>query len=91
VNVLAQAFNIQEVKFLPPVIGVDTFGSATRCLGILCDKAFLQVYDNKLQLEPFRNPLGLYTNYFLHHWQTMATSPLANAVALLAPAPLPPG
>jgi hypothetical protein len=49
------------------------------------------VYDNKLQLEPFRNPLGLYTNYFLHHWQTMATSPLANAVALLAPAPLPPG
>lgn len=87
VDVLAMAFNMSKVEFMGRVLEVDNFGSATRCLGVLCDESFPQVYDNFMEMGEFYNPEGLYWNFMLHHWQTYSVSLFANAVALMSPVP----
>jgi hypothetical protein len=89
VEVLAAAFNLDKVSFLPKVLEVDSFGSATNVLAILCDRSLIQVYDNLFELSNFFNPQGLYWNYWLNHVQTYSISLFANAVAFVAP-PVPP-
>lgn len=45
------------------------------------DEAFLQCYDNLLEMRDMPNPVSLDWNYFLHNWATYAVSPFACAVA----------
>lgn len=47
--------------------------------GVLVDRDFFQIYDNLNEMEEIRNPLGLYTNYFYHHWSIYSVSPFSNA------------
>ncbi len=47
--------------------------------GVLVDRDFFQIYDNLNEMEEIRNPLGLYTNYFYHHWSIYSISPFSNA------------
>lgn len=54
---------------------------APNVYAVLADEALPQVYDNQRHVEDFRNPEGLYTNFFLHVWQTYSISLFANAVA----------
>jgi hypothetical protein len=83
VDVLASAFNMDKASFLARKLEVDTFGAAADCYGILCDKAWVQVYDNLQEMAQFYNGEGLYWNYIWHHWQTYSLSHFANAVALV--------
>lgn len=46
----------------------------------LVDEQFFQVYDDLVMFKDFENGEGLYKNYYLHIWQTLAYSPLVNAV-----------
>ena len=46
----------------------------------LVDEQFFQIYDDLLMFREFENPEGLYKNYYLHVWQTLAYSILVNAV-----------
>ena len=51
---------------------------------VLVDRDFFQIYDNLNEMEEIRNPLGLYTNYFFHHWSIYSVSPFSNAAAFVA-------
>ena len=49
---------------------------------VVCDEQFFQIFDDLLRFTSFENGDGLYTNYWLHVWQTLSYSPLVNAVAV---------
>lgn len=83
VNVLAAAFNMDKATFLGNVLVVDNFDSAEKCLAVMCDKAFTQIYDNLTEMTEFYNAENLSWNYYYHVWQTYSVSPLANAVAFV--------
>lgn len=82
-DVLAGAFNLNKAQMEANTIVVDNFGENENIVGVVCDRAWYQFYDNLFQLTSFYNPEGLYTNYWLHVWQTQSYSLFANAVALL--------
>lgn len=80
INVLASIFNMSVAEFNETKkIVIDAFPDPdVRCA--LVDEAFFQIYDDLLMFKRFENPEGLYDNYYLHVWQTLAYSPLVNAV-----------
>lgn len=84
-EILANAFNVSYADLKQRTLLVDTFGSATNCGAILCDEAFVQVYDNLTQMENFHNGEGLYDSWIYHHWQTYSLSLFANAMAFVFP------
>jgi hypothetical protein len=83
VEVLAQAFNMDKVTFMARTLKIDSFGSAVNTLAVLCDRSWVQVYDNLYETSEFYNPQGLYWNYWLNHHQTYSISLFANAVAFV--------
>ena len=85
-ELLAQAFNVSYAELKQRILLVDSFGTDTDTLAVLCDESYVQVYDNLQQMDSFRNPEGLYENFILHHWQTYSLSLFANAMAFKAPA-----
>ena len=85
-ELLAQAFNVSYAELKQRILLVDSFGTDTDTLAVLCDESYIQVYDNLQQMDSFRNPEGLYENFILHHWQTYSLSLFANAMAFRAPA-----
>ena len=80
VDVLASAFNMSKVEFLSKRIVIDSFPNRN-IRAMLIDKNFVQMYDDMIKMTTFKNPEGLYDNYWLHVWQTISCSPLVNAVA----------
>ena len=54
---------------------------------IIVDEEWFQIYDNKTVFTETYVASGLYWNYFLHVWKTLATSPFANAVCFATSAP----
>lgn len=83
VELLAKAFNVSYTDLKQRTLIVDSFGSASKCGAVLCDEAFVQVYDNLAQMESFHNGEGLYDNFIYHHWQTYSFSLFANAMAFM--------
>lgn len=88
VDVLASTFNMSVADFNDTKkIVIDAFpkiaGFTVR--GVLIDEAFLQIFDDLFVFDEFKNALSLYTNYYLHVWQTLAFSILVNAVAFVVP------
>ncbi len=80
VDVLANAFNMNKQEFLARRIEIDAFPDKT-IRAMVIDKNFPQIYDDLYTMRRFENGEGLYENYILHHWQTISTSCLVNAVA----------
>lgn len=83
VELLAQAFNVSYTDLQQRTLIVDSFGSNTNCLAVLCDEAFVQVRDNLTQMENFHNGEGLYDSFIYHHWQSYSMSLFANALAFV--------
>lgn len=79
VDVLAAAFNMNKADFLGRVVIVDKFEHED-IYGVLCDSAWLQIYDNLFRAEEFYNPRIMAWNEYLHVWGTFAICPFANAV-----------
>lgn len=80
INVLASIFNMSVAEFNDTKkIVIDAFPDPD-VRAALVDEAFFQIYDDLLMFKRFENPEGLYDNYYLHVWQTLAYSPLVNAV-----------
>ena len=81
IEVLAYVFNMSVAEFNDTrKIVIDAFPD-TSIRAALIDEQFLQVYDDLLFFKEFENAEGLYKNYYLHVWQTLAYSNLVNAVA----------
>lgn len=82
-ELLANAFNVSYAELKQRTLIVDGFGSAKNCGAVLCDNAYVQVYDNLTQMENFHNGEGLYDSWIWHHWQTYSVSLFANGVAFM--------
>lgn len=81
VDVLASLFNMSVAEFNDTrKITIDAFPDPD-IRACLVDEQFFQVYDDLVMFKDWENPLGLYKNYYLHIWQTLAYSILVNAVA----------
>lgn len=81
VDVLASLFNMSVAEFNDTrKIVIDTFPDS-KVRAVIVDEMFFQIYDDLFTIKAFENGDGLYTNYWLHVWQTIAYSPLVNAVA----------
>lgn len=81
VDVLASTFNMSVADFNETrKIVIDTF-PVDGVRAVLVDEAFFQVFDDFFAITDFYNGQGIYTNYYLNVWQTLAYSILVNAVA----------
>ena len=88
VEVLAAAFNMDKANFMGRVIEVDNFNN-DEVLAVICDEAFLQIYQNQFRFDEFYNARTMSWNYYLHAWDTFAISPFANGVILTTQQPVP--
>jgi len=80
IEVLAYIFNMSVAEFNDTrKIVIDAFPD-TSIRACLIDEQFLQVYDDLVMFKEWENAEGLYKNYYLHVWQTLAYSNLVNAV-----------
>lgn len=81
IDLYMQVFGPDYAKMDIPVIEVDNFGSDTSgTYALLVDRDWFKVFDNKNQMESLHNPDGLYTNYWLHIWQTLCYSKFKTAI-----------
>lgn len=90
VDVLATIFNMTVAEFNETrKIVIDAFPedeeSTESVRAVLIDEAFFQIYDDLFTITSFNNGQGLYQNYYLNVWQTLAYSILVNAVAFVVP------
>ena len=80
IDVLASVFNMSVAEFNDTrKIVIDAFPDPD-IRACIVDEQFFQIYDDLLMFKEFENPEGLYKNYYLHVWQTLAYSILVNAV-----------
>jgi hypothetical protein len=79
VEVLSYAFNVSLQQFNQQTLTIDSFVDKP-ILGLLCDKACFQIYDNLIRLKSFDNGDTLQTHYYFHHHQTFGFSLLANSI-----------
>lgn len=81
IDVLASTFNMTVAEFNDTrKIVIDTF-PVEGVRAVLVDEQFFQIFDDLYTITEFYNPKGIYTNYYLNVWQTLAYSILVNAVA----------
>lgn len=80
IDVLANTFNMSVSDFNETrKIIIDSFPDPS-IRAALVDEQFFQVFDDLFYFTEWRNPKGLYTNYYLHVWQTLCYSVLVNSV-----------
>ena len=87
VDALARAFNIDKASFMGRIYKVDKFRNEN-LLGVICDEAWLQIYDNVLRFDEFYNARVMAWNQYLHAWSVFAICPFANAVAICTEEPI---
>lgn len=75
-------------NFYGRVIEIDHFENP-EIQAVICDEAFLQIYDNILRFDEFYNARVMAWNEYLHAWGTFAICPFANAVCLTTATPVP--
>lgn len=81
VDLYTVLFGVDYAKLGVEVVELDNFGDdATGTYALLCDKEWFKVYDNKNEMTQLPNPDGLYTNYWLHIWQTLSYSKFKTAI-----------
>ncbi len=88
VDTLAGVFQLNKADFLQRVVVIDKFEN-DEILGVVCDEAWLQIYDNLLRFDEFYNARVMAWNEYLHAWNTFAVCPFANAVILATETPVP--
>lgn len=87
VDALARAFNIDKASFMGRIYKVDKFRNEN-LLGVICDEAWLQIYDNVFRFDEFYNARVMAWNQYLHAWSVFAICPFANAVAICTEEPV---
>ena len=83
---LAQTFQLEFAEFKTHVLVLPTLPSTAQGTieAIVCDSEIYRVFDQKYSVGVAYNAKGLYWNYFLHHWEGIATSRFANAIAFVS-------
>lgn len=86
VDVLASAFNMNKTDFMGHLTVIPEMPD-NKLVALLIDKDWWRIFDKKILMTQQRNNEGLYTNYFLHHWEVFANNPFANAIAFITETP----
>lgn len=83
---LAQTFQLEFAEFKAHVLVLPTLPSTTQGTieALVVDSEIYRVFDQKYSVVVAYNAKGLYWNYFLHHWEGIATSRFANAIAFVS-------
>lgn len=83
---LAQTFQLEFAEFKAHVLVLPTLPSTTqgKIEALVVDSEIYRVFDQKYSVGVAYNAKGLYWNYFLHHWEGIATSRFANAIAFVS-------
>lgn len=83
---LAQTFQLDFAEFKAHVLVLPTLPSTTQGTieALVVDSEIYRVFDQKYSVGVAYNAKGLYWNYFLHHWEGIATSRFANAIAFVS-------
>lgn len=83
---LAQTFQLEFAEFKTHVLVLPTLPTTRQGTieAIVCDSEIYRVFDQKYSVGVAYNAKGLYWNYFLHHWEGIATSRFANAIAFVS-------
>lgn len=83
---LAQTFQLEFAEFKAHVLVLPTLPSTTQGTieALVVDSEIYRVFDQKYSIGVAYNAKGLYWNYFLHHWEGIATSRFANAIAFVS-------
>ena len=83
---LAQTFQLEFAQFKTHVLVLPTLPSTAQGTieAIVCDSEIYRVFDQKYSVGVAYNAKGLYWNYFLHHWEGIAISRFANAIAFVS-------
>ena len=83
---LAQSFQLEFAEFKAHVLVLPTLPSTTQGTieALVVDSEIYRVFDQKYSVGVAYNAKGLYWNYFLHHWEGIATSRFANAIAFVS-------
>lgn len=86
---LAQTFQLDIASFKTHVLVIPTLPSTDNGTieALLVDKEIYRVFDQKYNVTTKYNAEGLYWNYWLHHWEGIATSRFANAIAFVSGTP----
>jgi hypothetical protein len=81
VEALAAAFNISKAEAPQRIIPVpkEHFG-IDNVQAVLTSKEFFVIADSLLETRTAPNPVGLHTNYFLHHHQVISASRFVPAI-----------
>ena len=81
VQALAAAFNVDYATFpsRSTVLPSEHF-NIPGVQAILTTRDFFVAADNKFETTSAMNPVGLYNNYFLHHWSVISASRFVPAI-----------
>lgn len=81
VEAWAAAFNVEYAQMKGRFVEIpkEHFG-IDGAQALLTTKDFFVIADNLLENQSQINPAGLYTNYFLHHWEIISASLFVPAV-----------
>lgn len=82
VEALAGAFNIEKANFTSRIIEIPKEHFPAGAWGVLTTRDFFVVADSRLETTNAYNPVGLNTNYFLHHWEVISASLFVPAILL---------
>ena len=77
---LSKAFNQQNMNVNIEFIGIEDLVNRQGTPAILMDTQLFEVRDILKRMTSMWNPLGLYWNYFLHHWALGSMSQFKNAI-----------
>lgn len=83
---LAQTFQLEFAEFKAHVLVLPTLPNTRQGTieALVVDSEIYRVFDQKYSVGVAYNAKGLYWNYFLHHWEGIATSRFANAIAFVS-------
>lgn len=83
---LSQTFQLEFAEFKAHVLVLPTLPSTSQCTieALVVDSEIYRVFDQKYSVGVAYNAKGLYWNYFLHHWEGIAVSRFANAIAFVS-------
>lgn len=81
VEALAGAFNVDRANMHGRIVPIPAeHFQIPGVQAIMTTKDFFVIADQRLENTSAQNPVGLHSNYFLHHWQVISASRFVPAV-----------
>jgi len=88
VEALAAAFNIEFTDIPTRMVTIpEAQINIPGAQAILTTKDFFVVADTRYEMTSAPNPVGLYQNFFLHHWQIISLSKFVPAILFTSSEP----